>query len=179
MTPFKALYEYQPPHLAFPLSVTTAVADMEEYIKERDHVLSLLKENLHKAQERMKFFADKNRVDGSLDVGDEVYLKLQPYRQTSIALKRNLKLSAKYYGPFKVVEKIGSVAHNLQLPVESRIHPVFHVSQLKKKLGAPVLPVPEFSLVDQQGQVKVEPASLLGERVTLRNNIPIPRLLIQ
>ncbi|XP_026459178.1 uncharacterized protein LOC113359816 [Papaver somniferum] len=141
--------------------VTIVVANVVEYIKERDQMLSLLMENLHKAQERMKFFADKNRNERSFDVGDEVYLKLQPYRQTSISLRRNLKRSAKYYGPFKVIEKIGSVAYKLQLPVGSRIHPVFHVSQLKK-LGTTMLSISHFPLVDRQGQIKVEPAALLG-----------------
>ena len=72
---------------------------MEEEIKDRDYNLHLLKENLHVARARMKQQADKYRSKGEFAVGDMVYLRLQPYRQTSIAVHNNLKLSPRFYGP--------------------------------------------------------------------------------
>lgn len=60
-----------------------------------------------------------------------VYLKLQPYTQNSLATRESPKLSAKYYGPYKILDKVGSVAYCLQLPDGALIHLVFHVSQLK------------------------------------------------
>ena len=80
------------------------------------------------AQERMKFFTDSRRTERSLQVGDMVYLKLQPYRQTSLAMRKCLKLSAKYYGPFEVISRVGGVAYKLALPSSSKLHPVFHIS---------------------------------------------------
>lgn len=53
------------------------------------------------------------------EVGDMVFIKLQPYRQTSVALRKNLKLASKFYIPYRVVKKISPVAYELQLPSES------------------------------------------------------------
>lgn len=64
-------------------------------------------------------------------MGDWVYLKLQPYVQTSLAHRANQKLAFKFFGPFQVVEWVNDVAYRLQLLDTSMIHPVFHVSQLK------------------------------------------------
>lgn len=59
-------------------------------------------------------------------------------KQMSVALRRNLKLSARYYGPFEIIEKFGVMAYRLKLPEHSKLHPVFYVSWLKKKVGASV-----------------------------------------
>lgn len=99
-------------------------------------MVQLLKDNLSKAQERMKMYVDSRRTEREFQIGDMVYLKLQPYRQTSIALRKNLKLNSKYYGPYLIIAKVGQVAYKLQLPPTSKVHPVFHVSLLKKKVGS-------------------------------------------
>lgn len=64
------------------------------------------------------------------------YLKLQPYQQNSVELRQNLKLSARYYGPYKILEKIGAVAYLMDLPSGYLIHPIFYVSKLKKLVGS-------------------------------------------
>jgi len=78
--------------------------------------------------------ANKHRSERSFAVGDMVYLKLQPYIQTSIATRASHKLSFHYLGPYPVIAKVGAVAYKLQLPEHTNIHPVFHVSLLKKAL---------------------------------------------
>lgn len=135
MTPFRALYGRDPP---IPTRVNrndTTVDSLHTLLVERDAILDELKANLARAQVRMKHFADLKRKEENFEVGDRVLLKLQPYRQQSLAKRSNEKLAARFYGPYTVTEKIGAVAYRLDLPSDSKIHSVFHVSQLKKAHG--------------------------------------------
>jgi hypothetical protein len=104
---------------------------------------SLVQQHLLRAQTRMKHQADKRRSEHTFSVGDWDYLKLHPYVQSSLAHRSNQKLAFKYFGPFWVLARIGSVAYKLELPPTSSVHPVFHVSQLKQSVG-PLLVSPLF-----------------------------------
>lgn len=90
--------------------------------------------------------ANLHRNDMVFEVGQWVYLKLQPYRQVSIHRRTSHKLSKRFYGPFRILKRIGPVAYELELPVTARIHPVFHISMLKLCKGHPstqVSPLPD------------------------------------
>jgi hypothetical protein len=93
-----------------------------------------------------------------------VYLKLHPYRYHALGLHQNLKLTTKFYGPFKILEKIGPAAYKLQLPPDVDIHPIFHVSQLKKHIGPKVVPQANLPLVTPDGYIKIEHVAILETR---------------
>ena len=83
----------------------------------------------------MKNQGDRSRGEVELAVGDMVHLKLQPYRQKAMDRRFWLKLAAKLYGPYRVLERTCSTVYKLLHFPETRIHLVFHISQLKIALG--------------------------------------------
>jgi len=119
--------------------------------------------------------ANKKRSNRSFEVKDYVYLKLQPYRQQSISCRSSQKLAAKYYGPYQVIAKVGTVAYKLDLPTSSIIHPVFHVSQLKKHVGNQI--VQRSLLVIDYGP-SLQPRAILERRMTRHNNQAATQVLI-
>ena len=133
-TPFEVLYGNPPRHFGIVPDDASTVTDLQEWLKERSAMTQAIKQNLVRAQQRMKVQADKHRLEREFNVGDWVYLKLQPHIQQSVHRRSNHKLSFKYFGPYLILQKIGKVAYKLQLPPNSHIHPVIHVSQLKKAL---------------------------------------------
>jgi hypothetical protein len=86
------------------------------------------------AQSRQKSYADNRRRELIFEVGDFVYLKVSPMRGMKRFMVKG-KLSPRYIDPFKIVERKGEVAYQLELLNNlSDLHDVFHVSQLKKCL---------------------------------------------
>lgn len=114
----KSPYRQRPPkrEQMFSSTPTYRVATVDKLLRGRHSTLLKLKENLSQAQARMKFYADRKKTEREFQIGDEVYLKLKPYRQTSIALRKSLKLNGITGGPLTVIERISIVAYKLKLP---------------------------------------------------------------
>ncbi|KAJ1383055.1 Chromo-like domain superfamily [Sesbania bispinosa] len=131
---------------------------------ERNHMLDELKEQLVRAQNKMRTQANKHRREVEYQVRDVVFLKIQPYKLKSLAKRVNQKLSPRYYGPCEIVEKFSPVAYKLMLPKESQVHLVSHVSLLKKSISAAATsqPLPQFLAEDWE--LKVQPAEALAVR---------------
>ena len=108
----------------------------------------------------MKAQANFKHRDIRWVVGDLLYVKLRPYHQSSLARRANEKLAPRFYGPFKVLEKIGPIVYKLDLPDIARIHPVFHISHLKRVVGShPVSPSIPSSLSANMEQI-VQPTAI-------------------
>ncbi|KAD4585289.1 hypothetical protein E3N88_22890 [Mikania micrantha] len=151
MSPFQALYGYPPPiHISY-IPMDTYVAAVETLYRDREVMIQTLKENLMMARNRMKQYAYMNRSERNFEPGNWVYLKFRPFVHTTLKNNKDSKLAPKYFGPFLIIEKIGKVAYKMGLLSEAQIHPVFHVSLLKKAHGScqsldPLPSLPHFSL---------------------------------
>jgi hypothetical protein len=91
-----------------------------------------------------------------------VYLKLQPHVQTSVATRPCQKLAFKFYGPFKILKKVGSVAYKLELPTSAHIHPVVHVSQLKQHIPAQDFVEPDLPSTESDPAMIIQPTQVLA-----------------
>ena len=172
-TPFEVVYGRELPSLLTYVPGTAKVATVEIELMKRDQILKDLKENLKMAQDQMKKRYDLKHREKVYEEGTWVYVRLQPYRQVSVSLRRNAKLAPRYYGPFRILQRIGQVAYKLELPSNSRIHPVFHVSLLKEKLGTKVFAQPQLTItMGDQDELLVRPQAVLDQR-TRRNRIEV------
>lgn len=179
VTPFQALYGFAPPMVAEVIVTDCPDLTVQEQLKNRQLAQQVIRDTLIKAQSRIKVQANKHRKEREFSVVDMVYLKIQPYRHNSLSTHKCLKLHSKYYGPFRVLEKIGNAAYKLLLPEGCQLHNVFHVNQLKRHLGKQAIPSPKLPLIDDKGNIKVAPASILERRMIPRHNEPVVQWLIE
>jgi len=103
-------------------------------IVEAEENVAKIRENLKIAQSKQKSYADKRRRELSFRVGDHVYLKVSPLRDTK-RFHVTGKLAPRYIGPYPIIQRIGKLTYKLKLQKElAGVHPVFYVSQLRKCL---------------------------------------------
>lgn len=108
----------------------------------------------------MKQQADKHRYDKSVWSGLLDVFEATTMPQSSVAVRKSPKLSSNYYRPYQVMKKIENAAYELQLPSNTKIHPIFHVSQLRRKIGANVIPVINPPIRTTEGIPMVEPIAV-------------------
>ncbi|CAJ2672860.1 unnamed protein product [Trifolium pratense] len=176
-TPFEVVYGQPPPiHLPY-LPGSSPSFSVDRSLIARDEAIKLLKFHLLRAQNRMSQQANKHRSDRVFSIGDYVYLKLQPYRQLSMKKHGYNKLLPKFYGPFKVLDRIGGAAYQLELPPSAAIHNVFHVSQLKLCPNPQAQPIQH--LPSATAGVPKVPVAILDRKMVKRGNIAATKVLVQ
>ncbi|GKB66310.1 hypothetical protein Tco_0927722 [Tanacetum coccineum] len=132
VAPFEALYGRKCRSPIYWAEVGDAQLTGLKIVHETTEKIFQIKKRIQPARDRQKSLADRNRKPMEFQVGDMVMLKVSPWEGV-IRFGKPEKLDPRYIGPFKVLDKVGTVAYRLELPDQlSRVHSTFHVSKLKK-----------------------------------------------
>jgi transposase InsO family protein len=178
MSPFEALYgrKCRTPLMWSEVGERALVGPA--LIKEAEERVAEIREKLKAAQSQQKSYSDKKRREISFNPGDYVYLKVSPIRGTR-RFRVHGKLAPGYIGPYRVQKKIGAVAYRLELPEGmADIHPVFHVSQLRRCLRVPEkgrVPEEEINLQTDLRYQEV-PIKILDTKRTRNSEVRICRV---
>nr|GEU33969.1 Ty3/gypsy retrotransposon protein [Tanacetum cinerariifolium] len=176
MSPFKALYGRDVTSLHDYLPGSTTTESIENSLLEHQKIMSSLKHSIKVSKQKMVTQANKNRIDKHFAIGDFVYLRLHKYKQTLVHNHTNQKFSRLFYGPYKVIERIGEVSYKLELPAGSKIHPVFHVSLLKPSYGTANDSKGNLAAFDPNEDLAFLPKAIINSRTNSNSN---PEVLVK
>ena len=151
-----------------------------DLLRESLDKVRFIQEKLLAAQNRQKEYADRKVRDLDFMEGEQVLLKVSPMKGVMLFGKRG-KLSPRYIGPFEVLKRVGEVAYELALPPGlSGVHPVFHVSMLKKYHGDGnnIIRLDSF-LLDENLSYEEEPVAILDREVRKLRSKEIASIKVQ
>ncbi|GJY97575.1 hypothetical protein Tco_0514485 [Tanacetum coccineum] len=177
--PFEALYgrKCRSPVLWVEIGGSSLIGP--ELVQEMIDKVVLVKEKPKAARDRQKSYADKRRKPLEFEVGDQVLLKVSPWKSV-VRFGKKGKLAPRYVGPFEILERIGPIAYRLRLPEELiGVHDTFHVSNLKKCLGNANLHVPLNEIkIDKTLRFVEEPVEIMDREVKSlkRSRIPLVKV---
>jgi len=149
-SPFKANYR-QDPRIGFKGRKKGKYQGAEKFIEKMKEIQEEAKAVLKKAQEEMKKYADRKRVEvNDYKVGDLVMLSTKDLKYQMVR-RRTDKLTERFVGPYKMKKVVSSNAVELELPSTVKIHPVVNISRIRRYVG------------QVEGQKKEQPAPVIIE----------------
>ncbi|GJV70657.1 reverse transcriptase domain-containing protein [Tanacetum coccineum] len=125
-----------------------------------------IKSHFQAARDHQNSYANVRRKPLEFQVGDKVMLKVSPWKG-AIRFGKRGKLNPRYIGPFKILDKVGTVAYRLELQKQLiRVHNTFHVSNLKKCLSDETLAISLDEIqIDEKIQFTEEPVKIMDHAV--------------
>ncbi|KAA3460467.1 DNA/RNA polymerases superfamily protein [Gossypium australe] len=180
MTPYEALYgrKCRTPTCWTELKKRQVLG--LELVAESEEKVSVIRARLKEASDRQKSYADLKRKEIEFDVGDQVFLKVSPWKKV-MRFGRKGKFSPRFIRPYRVLKRVGQVAYQLELPSElKQMHDVFHVSMLRRYRSDPshVVPVEEVELRPDLSYEE-EPIQIFERdvKVLRRKSVPLVKVL--
>ena len=132
MTPYEALYGRPCRSLICWTEVGESSITGPDLIRDTSEKVSLIRQCLLMAQSHQKSYVDVRCRPLEFEVSDHVFLKVMPKRGV-VRFGKDDKLSSRFIRPFKILERVGTVAYQLALlPNMSGVHEVFRISMLRR-----------------------------------------------
>jgi hypothetical protein len=178
VSPFFVLYGQE---CKTPVSLSTPNSRLEsvnQMIREMTDVIESVKVSMKSSQERAKHYVDQKRSFHEFEVGDKVFLTVTPQR-SGLKLGKSKKLSPRFCGPFEIPKRIGLVGYELRLPIDWKIHNVFHVSLLRRYVSDPTHVLSELPNAAIEGKLLAEPERILKVDTQYLRNRSFQRFLVK
>src|SRR5262249_51981933 len=151
-----------------------------ELIQQTSAKVPLIQERLKMAFSRQKSYTNPKTRGVQFQIGDHVFLKVSPIKGVVRFGKRG-KLNPRYIGPFEILERVGNVSYRLALhPHLSYVHPVFHISMLRKYIPDPShkLQAPDIEITENLKYEEI-PMAIVDRQIRKLRNNEIPMIKVQ